>query len=1833
MTHRNISVEEGRDDINPSSSERVSRENATCSHESRVVKLPVIASFAGTTKKIVMVKHPAPLQKLSYCRSNFHTSNSPVSLGKTKAVSKVKDRVHILKTNTQNLERDRTEEIGTVFKDSGDFSSTDLDTNKNISRKEKTTRESCKKGSKAISKAKQQDLNVESGRVLRKGSKQPSVRSAQEQLEEARDVTRPDTSKIYENFQQSKPEEPTSTPALPVKVVAKSVDEITASLQSTSPSPSDQTIKELLESVLGQKYNIKMEQVLVEHKEITSESQDSKEILPSFHQASLTPVVQKEPQVAENESQPTEEILTCNNQVKQAPSADVLQVEGKAISKIKPDEIQKELQEEHNLQQSLSFLSTHASNVKGQHYPSIHHLCTAFPSFTLPPYLQLASRIYHTFDRKGHNILFTAEDMGNKQEEPICSKYIYLKEQAERKRLCYEGVPVSEQFQNNQTDGIHSLPHTSKTPADWQKIAEYNLKKTQLQLVGEKVSIYPEALKMFWAPVPPKFFAPISSMKEILFPKYESNVIEDVVFEDFLIDYEELEAEQDDHDFYDYVQTKALRRCQSLPNFSDSDNSEISLIKRSVSAVEVAAFKCETKLKMSSNFKTSMKELEVMKQRIAEPKVEREIGKSSPTKHLLNQACDDPQSMQTDTPVEKMPTSTGQEDSENILLVQRAEKAGIKYTIFPRRKKTKKSKKTINPRKLEAVIKILIQPPRILKRSVSLGRLPTHDKFIIKLSPAIKEYQSPSIPCLLDFEKFAKVRGGIPKETSARAWVSAIWNSWFDETFPPSESASEGIELLKGTNAVDSQEANLPIELVDSIQPVLLEGETVNIDDLEEEVRRLTEIIEKDEHPSAFHYCRRGAIQKKLGKLKSAMEDLEKAISLEPLLLDAYWHRHLIYLFQDKIYAALDDLNFITKLNKNKADTYLSKAEIYRKQGDNTLAIINYSSAIQCCPTDDDIYFRRAEMYFEENKLLLAMDDYAKCFQYNPKRTDAFMKHGIYFFDRSVLTAAIQDFTAVIREDPSNAQARLYRGRTYAKQRQYRNAIRDLAAAIHLDPSCWQAFYYRGCILQQVDPKGALQDFSVSVLINDTQENFCSFLHRGIIYSKQCQWSLAICDFESVIALNSSVIFAYLNIGLILLLHLDQYHEAIRQFTNAIKIDPLNVRAYLCRAQAYHKIHNLSNAVKDMNRAIHLYPNKSQLRILRGQYLMELKKYELASLCIHQLAEIDEESFKSQPVQQALIQSFCQNHNKAIESLCRATATQPEPSMFVLLGKIQMKAEKTKDAVESFKQAIELQMTSAKILHNAFEAAEMYYLMGLCYMEQTNLLQAHDAFNTAIRLHSSYPDAFYRRGLCRMQLGRAKFIQDFNRTLALCPSHFQAYMSRAAYYGSKGRYSKAIMNCNEAIKILPNSARAYFYRGTLKYQNKTFKAAIEDLSKTIDLNKTCILAYYNRAICYHQIKNFRKALKDYGILVLHELSKEIIFKVLINRGLLYMEVGDYANACEDFKEAALLSPDDSKIFQAIGICYHRLNEFEEAVRSFNQVLKLEPISVDTYIGRGNSYMENGHEAGLKLAQKDFLKAIHLNPICVKARICLGYNLQAHGKLQRAWNQFTVAIVIDPKCYAAYDGRASVCLQMGENFAAFQDINAALKLTTTAPLLTNRGVINQLMGYLSCAMKDYQQAISVDPNYALAYFSAANIYFHNHQFSQAYCYYSKVLKLEPRNESAIMNRAITNTILKNFEEAREDFEKAVCLSPFSAALYFNRANFYNGLKQYEQAEKDISTALAIQPNNALMYRLRADIRAKLGFSKEAVEDYKQAISIQEQIAYENTSVLFTDFSDF
>jgi len=64
-----------------------------------------------------------------------------------------------------------------------------------------------------------------------------------------------------------------------------------------------------------------------------------------------------------------------------------------------------------------------------------------------------------------------------------------------------------------------------------------------------------------------------------------------------------------------------------------------------------------------------------------------------------------------------------------------------------------------------------------------------------------------------------------------------------------------------------------------------------------------------------------------------------------------------------------------------------------------------------------------------------------------------------------------------------------------------------------------------------------------------------------------------------------------------------------------------------------------------------------------------------------------------------------------------------------------------------------------------------------------------------------------------MKLGMHRSgLVDVNKSLAIQPQFFQAYLARAALYGRTERYTKAILNCNEAIAIMPTSVRAYLYR-------------------------------------------------------------------------------------------------------------------------------------------------------------------------------------------------------------------------------------------------------------------------------------------------------------------------------------------------------------------------------------------------------------------------------------
>ncbi|XP_070334107.1 tetratricopeptide repeat protein 6 isoform X3 [Odocoileus virginianus] len=1477
----------------------------------------------------------------------------------------------------------------------------------------------------------------------------------------------------------------------PVRAIPKSIEEIIASLQSEAQLASDQTIKELIQSVLGQNYDIKMEDISLMGKvywqkapqmqaeqgsqismketqtnvleklpETVSstfqiEQEDVLEWGTSDAESSLfKPQEASEGQSASESSKPLEgsQPIGDSKMTKRTPlkvkSSELLQIKGKEVKRRRKSKFGVIPQRPKKISKPMCDQKLPKKKIPEDYCTrTLHSLCTTIPAKELPIDLRVASRVYHTADRKGHNSV-----LGVFGTSLLDDRYT---DEEQRDRILH-GAPVKDVSQEY-VAVVQTRPGMlpERIPGTGQ-----SAHKPQLQLFGEEVSAYPGVTKLFWNLTSPKFSVPVSVMKETVYPKYESAQTSRILIEKFVSESKESIITLNQH--RKSSRLFFLRKAASFENVQKHFSTQSPQLKRVKSAVELIKEETTVLSGIQDDMQSNIKEVTLQKAK----ELERWMTEQNETKESVSEKEN------IDSILDYMHGRYGSRDL-SYTLIEASRQAGITYIVYPKKKKMRR-RRGLRLSKLTLVYDELSKPPKILKR--------------------------------------------------------------------------------------------------------------------------------------------RGALNRKLGKLQSAMNDLQEAIFLEPLFLNAYWHRHFIYLFQDKINEALDDLNFINKYNKNNADAYFSRAEIFREKNEITLAILNYTQAIKCRPMDADMYFRRGEMYEIENKML-AIDDFSKCIFYDPKRTDALFKRGIFYYENENWIAAEQDFTALLNIDPQNSQARMYRGRTYFQRHFYKQAVQDLSIAVHLEPNNWLALYYRACLFRKSNPLRALQDYSVSALINDGYENLSCFLHRGILYADLKLWWLAICDFEAVICLERTITLAYINIGLIYLLHLDNYIEATSYFSEAIRHDPSYIQSYICRAEAYSKLHKLKKAVRELSYAIHLQPDGIQLYIIRGQYLLRMRCYDLAKFTIYQVAEMNKGLIELSPIQQALIYSFCENHDKAIQVLDGTMLNKPDVPMYILLAKAQMKAKRNKEATRMFKEALDLISHSDKGL-NPLASADCLYHLGLCYMEEGSLQLAFDSFTKAVKANPDFPEVFYHRGLCKVKLHKSGSILDFNRAITLDPKHYQAYLSRVAYYGLKGRYSKAILSCNEAIKIYPQSVRAYVYRGVLKYYSRTYKLAITDLTTAINMDKNSYIAFYNRALCYTKINELQMALTDYGIVLLLNAGETVTLNTFINRGLIYAELEQFSFALEDFKQAALISKTNVNLCQATAICYHRNKEFEEAVNFFTWAVKIDPRFLDAYIGRGNSYMEYGHDEATKQAQKDFLKALHFNPVYTKARICLGYNLQAQGKFQKAWNHFTIAMEVDPKSYLAYEGRAVVCLQMGDNFAAFQDINAAIKINATAEFLTNRGVIHEFMGQKQNAMRDYQEAISLNPTYSLAYFNAGNIYFHHRQFSQASDYFSKALKFDPENECAAMNRAIANTVLKRYEEAKEDFAYVVESCPSWAAVYFNRAYFYCCLKQYELAEEDLSKALSLKPNDALIYNLRAEVRGKIGLIEEAMADYNKALDLQE-----------------
>ena len=148
-----------------------------------------------------------------------------------------------------------------------------------------------------------------------------------------------------------------------------------------------------------------------------------------------------------------------------------------------------------------------------------------------------------------------------------------------------------------------------------------------------------------------------------------------------------------------------------------------------------------------------------------------------------------------------------------------------------------------------------------------------------------------------------------------------------------------------------------------------------------------------------------------------------------------------------------------------------------------------------------------------------------------------------------------------------------------------------------------------------------------------------------------------------------------------------------------------------------------------------------------------------------------------------------------------------------------------------------------------------------------------------------------------------------------------------------------------------------------------------------------------------------------------------------------------------------------------------------------------------------------------------------------------------------------------------------------------------------------------------AVKTYDRAIALDPDFADAYYNRGVAKVRLKEFQEAIKDFDKAIELKPDDIFCYLNRGVAKDQIKEFREAIKDFDEAIDLDPEYPYSYVNRGIAKAKLGEHKEAVADFDKAIDLKPDDAEFYFNRGIAKAKLGEHKEAVADFDKAIALK------------------
>jgi tetratricopeptide (TPR) repeat protein len=217
-------------------------------------------------------------------------------------------------------------------------------------------------------------------------------------------------------------------------------------------------------------------------------------------------------------------------------------------------------------------------------------------------------------------------------------------------------------------------------------------------------------------------------------------------------------------------------------------------------------------------------------------------------------------------------------------------------------------------------------------------------------------------------------------------------------------------------------------------------------------------------------------------------------------------------------------------------------------------------------------------------------------------------------------------------------------------------------------------------------------------------------------------------------------------------------------------------------------------------------------------------------------------------------------------------------------------------------------------------------------------------------------------------------------------------------------------------------------------------------------------------------------------------------------------------------------------------------------------------------------------------------------------------------LDEAIPYFTGRLRGNPRDALAYAHRGRAYQEKGDFERALQDYDEAIRIASAtepgAPVFVgplglrrfggppgppatpppaswyrNRGVLYAEKGDLDRALREFAEAVRLNPQDPLTYVDRGRTYKGLKDFDRAVADYGEAIRLDPKWAAPYFNRANVYKAKKDYDRAVADYGDAIRLDPSDPDALFNRANAYKAQERYALAVRDLQEVVRLDPKDA------------------------------------------------